>query len=208
MVYPIVTPRIVRKLFPGFTWEVPGAAREVYLSFDDGPEPTVTPWVLDRLEDAGVKATFFCIGKNVEAHPGIFRRILNEGHTVGNHSFHHLNGWKNSTADYVADVARARNCIPSRLFRPPYGRISLAQARALRQSPLDMRIVMWSLLSGDFDTSRNAHQCWLSLDRHLRPGQIVTFHDSVKAYPTLTYVLPKLLEKMRKEKYVGLALEP
>jgi peptidoglycan/xylan/chitin deacetylase (PgdA/CDA1 family) len=208
MVYPIVTPRIVRKLFPGFTWEVPAASREVYLSFDDGPEPRVTPWVLDRLGDAGVKATFFCIGKNVEAHPGIFRRILAEGHTVGNHSFHHLNGWKNSTADYVADVERARHCIPSRLFRPPYGRISPAQARALRRSPLDMRIVMWSLLSGDFDTSRNAHQCWLSVDQHLQPGQIVTFHDSVKAYPTLTYVLPKLLEKMRKEDYVGLALEP
>jgi peptidoglycan/xylan/chitin deacetylase (PgdA/CDA1 family) len=208
MVYPILTPQIIRRLFPGFTWEVQGASREVYLTFDDGPVPEVTPWVLDQLGDAGVKATFFCIGKNVEAHPGIFRRILNEGHAVGNHSFHHLNGWKSSTTDYVADVMRARNCIPSRLFRPPYGRISLAQARALRRSPADMRIVMWSLLSGDFDTSRNAHQCWLSVERHLKPGQIVTFHDSVKAYPTLTYVLPKLLKKMQQLDYVGLALEP
>lgn len=202
----MLTPRIVRKLFPWLTWEVPGASREVYLTFDDGPEPRVTPWVLDQLGEAGVKATFFCIGKNVEAHPGIFERILHEGHAVGNHSFHHLNGWKTDTKDYVADVERARACIPSRLFRPPYGRISLTQARVLRRAPHDMRIIMWSLLSGDFDTARNPHQCWLSVDRYLQPGQIVTFHDGLKAFPTLSYVLPKLLKKIQRLDYTGLAL--
>jgi peptidoglycan/xylan/chitin deacetylase (PgdA/CDA1 family) len=206
MVYPIVTPRIVRRLFPRLTWEVPGATREVYLTFDDGPEPRVTPWVLDQLGEAGVKASFFCIGKNVEAHPGIFERILREGHAVGNHSFHHLNGWKTGAADYVADVQRAAAVIPSTKFRPPYGRITPAQEKALMASPNNMQIIMWSLLSGDFDIARNAHQCWLSVDRYLAPGQIVTFHDSLKAYPTLLYVLPKLLEKIKRLDYAGLAL--
>ena len=206
MVYPIVTPSIVRKLFPRLTWEVPGASREVYLTFDDGPEPRVTPWVLDLLGDAGVKATFFCIGKNVEAHPGLFDRILREGHAVGNHSFSHLNGWKTDTKEYVADVQHARAVIPSLMFRPPYGRITPGQAKALISAPHDMQIIMWSLLSGDFDTSRNPHQCWISVDRNLRPGQIVTFHDSLKAYPALTYVLPKLLDKLQRLDYAGLAL--
>ena len=207
MLYPVRTPRLFSLVYPGCTWSVPDAGRAVYLSFDDGPEPEVTPRVLDLLGEAGVRASFFCIGKNVEAHPRIFDRIRQEGHAVGNHSFSHLNGWKTDDATYLADIARAAEIIPTALFRPPYGRARRSQMKQLMASPLNMKIIMWTLLSGDFDTGRSADQCWVSVDKHLRPGQIVTFHDSLKAAPRLLYVLPKLLQKMRDEKLEGRALE-
>jgi peptidoglycan/xylan/chitin deacetylase (PgdA/CDA1 family) len=207
MLYPVLTPWILKKLYPECTWEVAGAAGSVYLTFDDGPEPAVTPFVLDQLKAAGFKATFFCIGKNVKAHPDIFRRILDEGHAVGNHTQHHLSGWKSTDKVYIDDVVQASALIPSKLFRPPYGRATRFQMRCLMQSPLRMKIVMWSLLSGDFDPARTEEQCWRAVDRHLAPGQIVTFHDSLKAEKKLRYVLPRLIGKLQEKGWDSLAME-
>ncbi|MCU0381859.1 MAG: polysaccharide deacetylase family protein [Chitinophagaceae bacterium] len=207
MLYPVLTPWILKKLYPDCLWEMPPAGKELYLTFDDGPEPSVTPFVLDQLKDAGFRGTFFCIGKNVEANPSIFKRILDEGHAVGNHTQNHLSGWRVTDQQYIDDVLQASSLISSKLFRPPYGRASRAQMRLLMQSPHHMKIVMWSLLSGDFDPRRTAEQCWLSVDRHLKPGQIITFHDSIKAAEKLRYVLPRLIGKMKSLGYVSLALE-
>jgi peptidoglycan/xylan/chitin deacetylase (PgdA/CDA1 family) len=207
MLYTVRTPWILKKLYPQCLWEVAGDTRSVYLTFDDGPEPVVTPFVLDLLKDAGFKATFFCIGKNVEANHALFRRILGEGHAVGNHTHQHLSGWRVPTKTYIDDVQRAATLIPSRLFRPPYGRASRAQMRVLTRSPHEMKIVMWSLLSGDFDPARTEEQCWSAIDRHLAPGQIITFHDSLKAEKKLRYVLPKLIGKLKQMGWESRALE-
>lgn len=190
--YLVKTPAIVQRLLPGFTWRVPTADNVLYLTFDDGPIPGVTPWVLDTLGSAGARATFFCVGENVQRHPQIFQRITEEGHSVGNHTHNHLNGWKTDTSDYLQNVQSCAEYVPgSNLFRPPYGRILSEQAQALRKN---YRIVMWDVLSGDFDRNLRPEKCLENIIRHSRPGSIVVLHDSLKAEPNLRYALPRLLE--------------
>ena len=166
----------------------------IYLSFDDGPHPVATPFVLDTLKSYGAKATFFCIGKNVEEHKGIYRRVLDEGHRVGNHTHNHLNGWKVSDKEYFDNVLKASMQIDSSLFRPPYGRISGFQVRYLQKLPQKFRIIMWDVLSGDFDTRLSAEQCTQKAVGSTRKGSIVVFHDSEKAFPRMSVALPKMLE--------------
>jgi peptidoglycan/xylan/chitin deacetylase (PgdA/CDA1 family) len=166
----------------------------LYLTFDDGPHPEATPFVLDELSRHGAKATFFCIGKNVQAYPQIYKRILSEGHRVGNHTHNHLNGWKTPDKTYFENVREAAMYIDSDLFRPPYGRISAFQSAFLRGAPFHYKIIMWEVLSADFDRELTASTCARHVIRHARPGSVVVFHDSEKAFDRLRGALPEVLK--------------
>ena len=176
------------------TGEGEGDEKILYLSFDDGPHPVATPLVLDLLKQYGARATFFCIGKNVQEHPQIYRRILSEGHRVGNHTHNHLNGWKVSDEAYIENIRLAARYIDSDLFRPPYGRISAWQADLLRRPPFNFSIIMWEVLSADFDRALRPERCARNVVRHARPGSIVVFHDSEKAMDRLRGALPVVLD--------------
>jgi peptidoglycan/xylan/chitin deacetylase (PgdA/CDA1 family) len=179
----------------------------LYLSFDDGPHPEATPFVLEQLSNFNAKASFFCIGKNVQLHPEIYNAILAAGHVVGNHTQNHMNGWKNTTKNYMADIQEATKLIDSNLFRPPYGRISFSQIKALRLDPnLPQQIMMWDVLSGDFDTTITGDQCAQNVIQHAGPGSIVVFHDSAKAMDRLRIALPKVLAHFSKIGYQFKAL--
>lgn len=194
--YPVNTSWWLRALAPrGLVWSGPVTATPaVYLSFDDGPHPVATPFVLQQLRAYEAKATFFCIGKCVEAYPEIFRQTIAEGHTVGNHTQHHLNGYKTATSAYLSNIAEAAVTIPSRIFRPPYGRINRAQTSLLQRDARPWKVYMWSLLSGDFDRKLSPEQCLSNVLRYLQPRDIVVFHDSEKAWERLCYVLPFVLD--------------
>ncbi len=181
------------------TWKIPAEENEIYLTFDDGPHPTITPFVLDNLRRFNAKATFFCIGKNVLQHHNIFRQILDEGHRVGNHTHNHLNGWKTSDEEYFKNIILAKKYIDSHLFRPPYGRISGFQAQQLK--PM-FTIIMWDVLSGDFDVNLSPQKCLQNVVSHTRPGSVIVFHDSEKAFARLEYALPKALEYFAEKGYV------
>lgn len=201
MFYLTSSPWWLRRLYPDCLWEMPKDGGKVYLTFDDGPHPEATPLVLDMLAAAGAKASFFCIGDNVRKYPEIYQRILAEGHRVGNHSFHHLNGWKTSDSDYLEDIRKASELIDSPIFRPPYGRIRRSQIRALRNT--GMRPVMWSLLSGDFDLKLSEEKCAENVLRNLAPGHIVVFHDSQKALQKIKYALPLVLQLISERGWVA-----
>lgn len=189
-------PRLLRKLFPSLIWSIPDAENAVFLTFDDGPCPEVTPWVLDLLDQYGAKATFFCLGKNAEMHPELFREILRRGHAVGNHSYSHVKGWGRRSGSYVRDVDTANDILQTNLFRPPYARISTAQARVLSER---YKIIMWNVLSRDYVRSLGGPGCERNVTPHLREGAIVVFHDSVKTFPNLRYALPRVLEALREK---------
>jgi len=172
--------------------------KKLYLTFDDGPLPTVTPHVLSILKQYNAKATFFCVGDNVSKHPQEYAQLLNEGHAVGNHTQHHLNGFKTSLNQYKEDVQQAATHISSNLFRPPYGRFMPAQYNALRA---DYNIVMWDVLSYDFDTRVTKHQCLHNVIKHSRNGSVIVFHDSVKASDKMLYALPQVLDHFSKLGY-------
>ena len=187
---PAKMPRFLARLFPKRLWFVPTREKTLYLTFDDGPIPEVTPFVLDTLAEHGAQATFFCVGENVHKHPEVYRRILEEGHAVGNHTFHHLNGWKTPTEAYLDNVARCAELVESPLFRPPYGRLTQAQAKRLNPT---YRLVMWDVLAKDYDPTTDAEACFQNVSRHARPGSIVVLHDSLKAQHNLRVVLPRIL---------------
>lgn len=196
MKYLIKTPWLLKKIFPNYLWSIETKEKQLFLTFDDGPHPVATPFVLDQLKLYNAKATFFCIGKNVVVYPEIYKRILSEGHSVGNHTFNHLNGWKTKDEIYLKDVAEASNYIDSNLFRPPYGRINVFQAKNLQpvlnnKKPI---IVMWDVLSADFDTSVTPQKCLEHVLLRSKPGSIIVFHDSEKAFPRLEYALPRVLK--------------
>ena len=202
-------PGFVKWIFKNRIWEGPADEKAIYLTFDDGPIPEVTPWVLDQLKSFNAKATFFCIGENVQKHPEIFKKIIAEGHKVGNHTFNHLNGWKTSTPEYVLNTLKARQIIeknipgkePAKnaLFRPPYGRIKSKQVRELQKR--DFRIIMWSNLSMDYNTGITPERCFQNVIDHARPGSVIVFHDSFKAQKNLVKVLPRVLDHLNREGY-------
>ena len=193
MFYFITTPQWLKRIYASCTWHINTQRKVIYLSFDDGPHPEATPFVLAELKKYDAKASFFCIGKNVATHQRIYAEIIAGGHAVGNHTYNHLNGWKTTTEKYVADVEMAQQVIESTLFRPPYGKISFRQIRALTKKENPFKIIMWSLLSADFDKNVSAHQCLNNVIKNTRKGSIVVFHDSTKAWEKLQYVLPKIL---------------
>jgi peptidoglycan/xylan/chitin deacetylase (PgdA/CDA1 family) len=207
MFYLVKTPWLLRKLYPGCTWQIPSRDKVIYLTFDDGPHPDITPYVLDTLKQYQAKATFFCIGKNVVAHPDIYRRLLEEGHRTGNHTFNHLNGWKVQNDVYVNNIIEASKYIDSNLFRPPYGRITKFQVKILsdiaayKGSDRRFSIIMWDVLSGDFDKKLSAENCTLNVIRKTRPGSIVVFHDSEKAFPRMRASLPEVLKYFSEKGY-------
>ena len=208
------TPAWLRWCYPKRIWRIDTQERVLYLTFDDGPHPTATPFVLDTLARFGSKATFFCIGQNVIRYPALYQRILDEGHQVGNHTHRHLNGWKTADQDYVADIKEAAACIKSGLFRPPYGRLRSAQAKDVPAalsasfSANDQgRIVMWDLLSGDFDTRLSGADCFSICKERLRPGSIIVMHDSEKAWPRLSIALPQLIGYALQQRYSFAAIE-
>lgn len=171
-------------------WKMEGNEKNIYLSFDDGPHPIVTPLVLDILKDHEVKASFFCVGKRVEQFPAIYQRILNDGHTIGNHSYSHPNGWKMSAGDYVADVEHASSLIHSKLFRPPYGRMTPTQFNRLKQK---YRIVMWNVLSMDYDAAVTDEQVIKNATLSISPGSILVMHDNDKTADRMHRILPTII---------------
>ncbi|HTD94774.1 MAG TPA: polysaccharide deacetylase family protein [Chitinophagaceae bacterium] len=201
MKYFIKTPWWLKKLYSSYTWDIKTKEKIIYLSFDDGPHAIATGFVLDQLKKYNARATFFCIGKNVLAEPGIYRRVIDEGHSVGNHTQHHLNGWKAKDTEYLADVTEAAQLIDSSLFRPPYGRITSFQAKNIHKAMKkeNSRIVMWDVLSGDFDEKLSGDDCLKNVILNAKNGSIVVFHDSEKAFPRLEYCLPIILEFFEKK---------
>jgi len=197
--YLVKTPWWLRAIYPSLVWRMPSRSKVLYLTIDDGPHPTITPFVLDTLREYQAKATFFCIGKNVESYPGIYAQIMFEGHAVGNHTQHHVNGWKVSDEAYLEDITTAAKHIKSNLFRPPYGRIKQSQIKKIKQQFPDMHIIMWDVLSGDFDQRISKEQCVRNVLKHCKNGSIIVFHDSLKAFGRLEYALPKVLENLSKK---------
>ena len=192
MFYLVRTPSWFQKINSSLVWNISTKEKELYLTFDDGPHETATPFILDQLKLYNAKASFFCLGKNVKAHPTIYERILDEGHAVGNHTFNHLNGWKTNNKKYVHDITEAAKYIDSKLFRPPYGRISPFISKLLRS--MKYKIIMWDILSGDFDTMLSPQKCAEHVVLHSKPGSIIVFHDSTKAWERMQYALPKCLQ--------------
>jgi peptidoglycan/xylan/chitin deacetylase (PgdA/CDA1 family) len=194
MFYFTKTPFWLRKLYPSCLWKYPlvQGEKKIFLSFDDGPHPLATPFVLDQLKKYGARASFFCIGKNVVEETAIYKRILMEGHRVGNHTYNHLNGWKTDNKIYLENIEKARTLIDSDLFRPPYGRATGFQIRNLKEK-MKYKIVMWDVLSGDFDPSVSGEAAAERVIRKSRSGSIVVFHDSTKAYQVLLVALPLVL---------------
>ena len=207
--YWIKTNRIIKKIFSNYTWDVYNTrnSNTVYLTFDDGPIPEITDWVLNELKKHHVKATFFCIGDNIDKNPEIFKKVISEGHSIGNHTFNHLNGWKTSTEAYIENTKRCEATIQknnlsnlrSKLFRPPYGKIKVAQSIKIRK--LGYKIIMWDVLSADFDQTISQEQCLENVTSNLRSGSIIVFHDSIKAFKNLEYVLPKTLAYLKENSF-------
>ncbi len=178
--------------FSNYTWHIPTREKVIYLTFDDGPIPEVTEFVLETLEKYDAKATFFCIGDNIKKHPKLFEKVISLGHAVGNHTFNHLNGWNSTDKDYIENVKACDKFLSTKtnLFRPPYGRIKASQARELRHK----NIIMWDVLSGDFSQNVSAESCLQKSIRYTKPGSIVLFHDSIKAFENMQFTLPLYLE--------------
>jgi len=211
-------PKALQRLFPKVTWALPNNENKVYLTFDDGPIPEVTPWVLDQLKAWNAKATFFCIGDNVRKQPALFSRIISEGHSIGNHTYHHLKGWDTKNHTYLEDVNKAEatfkeviqandNLKPSvttKLFRPPYGKITSAQVSLLRKN--GYQVIMWDVLSMDYSTKVSEAQCLENVKNYIKPGSIIVFHDSLKAQKNLQYTLPKVLSYIGSQQWDAVCL--
>jgi peptidoglycan-N-acetylglucosamine deacetylase len=189
----IRTPWWLKQLYPSCVWDIKGDEKKLYLSFDDGPHPTITPFVLDELKKHNAKATFFCIGENVQKYPELYQRYIDEGHAVGNHTQHHINGWKTEDKVYLEDIKEAGQYIQSDLFRPPYGRISRSQIRKLHQAIPGQKIVMWNILAGDWVPELAPEKCYDRMKRRISGGDIIVLHESDKAWDRMSYVLPRLL---------------
>lgn len=189
--YLIKTPKFIQTLFPNFIWNISTDKKEMFLTFDDGPIPEVTPWVLDTLDQYDAKGTFFCVGENVQKHPDIYDMVLDRGHAVGNHTFNHLAGWSTENIKYFHNIRKCAHLTKSNLFRPPYGRIRPSQAQFLTRH---YNIVMWDVLSGDFDRSLTKDECADNVISKGGPGSIVVFHDSLKAQRNMRYALQKTLD--------------
>ncbi|MFI5163296.1 MAG: polysaccharide deacetylase family protein [Sphingobacteriales bacterium] len=193
--YPVKTPWLVKKLYPSLLWNNPRAQNRIYVTFDDGPIPIVTPFVLNILKKHHAKATFFCIGDNVNKHPDIFEQVKNAGHAIGNHTYNHLKGWKTDDKTYLDNFLKADELLHTNLFRPPYGRIKRSQIKLLQQAKPDLKIVMWDILSRDYNQKLNPKTCLKNVLKHTGNGSIILFHDSLKAFDRLEYVLPRAMEE-------------
>lgn len=196
--YSYRVPKILQKTYPSLLWNYSRRSKKVYFTFDDGPNPNTTPQLLDLLKQHNVKATFFCVGENVEKYPDLYQRIIDEGHVVGNHSFNHLNGFKTKSKEYFSNVQKASELIDSKLYRPPYGKVKRTQITKLKKN---YKVVMWSLLIGDWDHSHTKEQCFFVLKNRLKEGDIVVLHDSEKAFERMMFTVEKGIEWAREKGY-------
>ena len=195
--YFVKTPLLLQRFFSGFIWEIKNDNKEVFLTFDDGPIPVVTEFILDILKRQQVKATFFCVGENVQKHQAIYNRILQEGHQTGNHTFNHLNGWKTPLKKYTENVLKTQNFVNGKLFRPPYGKITSKQTKLLRQ--YGFKIVMWTVLSGDFDKNKSSETCFNNVINNTDSGSILVFHDNQKSKDKLELILEKTIVALKQK---------
>jgi len=194
-----VSPPLVYKLMmPNALWRVKETKKVVYLTFDDGPIPDITEKVLDILLEHQIKAAFFCLGKNVEANPHLFKRLIEQGHLVGNHSYSHPDGWNTSNVNYYQDIEKSQKLIHSKFFRPPYGKLSLTQYLYLKKK---YKIVMWDVLTCDYDSNATVDFCFEAVKRKAKNGSIIVFHDSIKAAPQMLPSLVKSIEWLKSEGY-------
>lgn len=239
--YWIKTNKLIKRLFSNQVWDIPNTEKKVYLTFDDGPTPEVTTWVLSILKQHDIKATFFCIGENIRKHPELFQNVIAEGHHIGNHTYNHLQGWKTSDKDYLKNIRlcdeeirkqttddthqKAKNKIQSaettlekneffltknlktatcnlqsKLFRPPYGKIRPSQSARLRKK--GYKIIMWDVLSADFDLRITPEKCLENVVKNTTQGSIIVFHDSRKAFKNLEYTLPKTIEILKEKGFL------
>jgi peptidoglycan/xylan/chitin deacetylase (PgdA/CDA1 family) len=187
-------PSLLTRALYRMTWDLKGDHRTVYLTFDDGPTPVVTPWVLNQLARADAKATFFCLGRNVDKYPDLYRQILSSGHSVGNHSYSHLKGFRSGVSRYMDDIRLAKGLIDSKLFRPPYGRILPGQVNAVLR---EYDIIMWDVLSIDYNSGLGGERVYQNVIRNVKEGSIIVFHDSEKAAENLYYALPRTLDYLK-----------
>ncbi len=193
------TPYLLKRIYYSLHWDLKNNQKELFLTFDDGPHPDVTPAVLEILRKYQAKATFFCIGRNVERFPDVYKQIINEGHNTGNHTYSHLKGWITSNAEYYNDIELAGKLIHSGLFRPPYGKIKRTQLKYLRQF---YSIIMWDVMSNDYDHALSRERCVENVIKFTRPGSIIVFHDSEKSSVNTLYALPKILDILGKQDYI------
>ena len=204
----VKTNKIIKQLFSNYIWSIPTNEPIVYLTFDDGPTPEITEWVLFQLKEYNAKATFFCIGNNIKKYPEIFKKVIEEGHAIGNHTFNHVKGWKTSNKTYINEVESCEEVIqksflkhqPTKLFRPPYGKIKPSQSRILRKK--GYKIIMWDVLSVDFDVNITSQNCLNNVIENIENGSIIVFHDSVKAFQNLEYTLPETLDFLKNKGFV------
>ncbi|HEU5289625.1 MAG TPA: polysaccharide deacetylase family protein, partial [Cyclobacteriaceae bacterium] len=197
-------------LFPNLVWKINTTEKELFLTFDDGPVPGPTEFVLETLQKFNCKATFFCIGDNIRKHTEIFQKVVNDGHAIGNHTFNHISGWDTSLEKYVDNIKQCdleiRNSKfeirTSRLFRPPYGRVTRKQIKTLA----DYKIIMWDVLTIDYDKNVSPESCLKNSLRVTRPGSIIVFHDSLKAERNMMYALPRYIEHFLEQGYTFKAL--
>ncbi|PLX18272.1 MAG: polysaccharide deacetylase family protein [Marinilabiliales bacterium] len=195
---------VAAKIFRDLTWHFAGKEDELFLTFDDGPTPEITPWILSVLKEYDAKATFFCIGGKVERFPELYNQIVDDGHSIGNHGYLHMNGWRTGTEKYVRNVERAACFINSNLFRPPYGRIRPKQISMLKQH---FKIIMWDVISRDYDNDISGEECLENVLDYTESGSIIVFHDNLKAEKNLKYTLPKFLEHFTKQNYTFNSIE-
>ena len=194
-------PQFFHWIYPNIIWRIPSSSKTIYLTFDDGPSPYITHFVLKELSKHQAKATFFCLGKNIEQHPETFKNIVEQNHTIGNHSYSHLNGWTSDKQTYSEDINKCEKLIsPSKkLFRPPYGRIKKNQINLLKS---DYKIILWNYMVGDFDKRLSKEKCWERAKSNIKNGDIVVFHDNEKSFETLQYVLPRVLNHFTDKGYI------
>jgi peptidoglycan/xylan/chitin deacetylase (PgdA/CDA1 family) len=199
--YLVKTPWLLKKLYPNLIWNINQSNRCIYLTFDDGPIPIVTPLVLNILKQYNAKATFFCIGDNVRKHPDVFEQVKADGHAIGNHTYNHLKGWKTDNNTYLENFLLADELLDAKLFRPPYGRIKRSQIKLLQQAKPGLQLIMWDVLSGDFDINLSPEKCLDNVLKGVTNSSIVLFHDSLKAFDRMQYALPKAMEHWSKKGY-------
>ena len=189
---------ILKHLFNDFLWDIPSKEKKLYLTFDDGPHGELTPWIIDLLSKYHAKATFFLVGKNALKHPNLHQLYLKNGHRLGNHTFQHLKAWSNKKTDHLDDIAKCAKIVESDLFRPPHGQVKLSAIKEIKKK---YRIVMWDVLSWDFDEKIEAEECLLNVTENAKEGSIIVFHENEKAKKNLQYALPKILEYYSKLGY-------
>lgn len=204
--YWVKTPWFLKKIFGSYTWSKSGAEKKVYLTFDDGPIPEVTEWVMELLKEHNIKGTFFCVGENIKKHPEIAALLVKEGHCIGNHTYHHDKGWETPDDVYLESISKAQVVINElgvkelkKIVRPPYGKITPSQSDKVRGEGYE--IVMWDVLSADFDPEISTKKCLRNVIRNTEHGSIVVFHDNIKSFKTLQFVLPRYIGFLKKKGY-------